>query len=201
MQVVEDHIHEEGHALGDHVEVQVVVDLAVDVADEVVDLPVAERKLDLHEELEDPEDPVVDHHGLEEAIPPFVQEVVGLVVVVHLDQVEDLALVVPADVEESLDRQVHDVACQEAYSILVLDVDPSDQVEEDHQVLEGQEVAHVGDLGLVGDPGIAFLEAEVPPVPDVAVVALVGEGLEVLEAHFVWVHSSCYAESLGDLDG
>lgn len=196
MKVEEDHIRVEGHALEDHVEVQVVADPAADVADEVVVLPVAERKLDSHEGLEDPEGQVVVHHALEEVIPPSVREVVGLVVVVHPDLVEDLALEVLVGVEESLDLQVHDVACQAAYSIQVLDVDPSDQVEEDHQVLEGQGVAHVGDLGQVGDPGIAFLEVEVPLVLDAAVVAPVEEGLEVLEAHFVWVHSSCCAESL-----
>lgn len=200
MKVVEDHIHVEGHVLEDHVEVQVVVDPAVDVADEAEDPLVAERKLDLRGEQEDPEDQEVDHHVLEEVIPPSVPVVVGLVVAVHPDQVEALALVVLADVEEILDLPAHDVACQAAYSIQVLDADLSDQVE-DPQVLEGQEVARVEDPVLVGDPGIAFLEVEVPLVLDVAEVALVGEGLEVLEAHFVWVHSSCYVESLVDPDG
>ena len=58
----------EGHVLEDHVEVQVVVDPAVDVADEAEDPLVAERKLDLRGEQEDPEDQEVDHHVLEEVI-------------------------------------------------------------------------------------------------------------------------------------
>lgn len=68
MKVVEDHIHVGDHDLEDRVEVQVEVDLAVDAADEVVDLPVAERKPDLREGPEDPEDQVVDHRALEVAV-------------------------------------------------------------------------------------------------------------------------------------